>query len=163
MSQNTSSFLLGGEKVPAAKFKEIGDEHTLTITDKEMRQQTDYDTGEPLTFPNGDPRMQLQLTGTVEESEREGAEDDLRRRFYLKGESQKAAGEAVRAAGAKDLEIGGKLWMKYTADEKIAGSKKVKKLYKAAYKKPEGGTASAAFLGTGTGPASSPDSNDPPF
>lgn len=157
MSVDMSSFLLGGS-VPAAKFESIGTEHTLTITDEpELRQQTDYDSGEPLTWSDGKPRMQLVITGTVDESERTGSDDDLLRRLYVKGELQKAVGQALRDAGAKTIETGGKLWVKYTGDGQAEKKKNPPKLYKAAYKAPEKkAAAQASFLGSSDGPGDAP-------
>jgi hypothetical protein len=161
------SFLLGGTKVPSAKFEKVGDEYTLTITEEpELKQQTDYDDGTPLVWADGSPRLQLVVTGQIDESQRDGGDDDGMRRYYLKGESQKAAGQALRDAGVKTLAINGKLWMKFTGEEK--NGKKVKKLYKAAYKAPEQ-SATSDFLGTGgsetsmRAPAGKADDSAPPF
>lgn len=162
MTQSMEGFLLGGTKIPSLKYdSDAKTEHTLTITDEpELRQQTDFDSGEPLTFSNGDPRMQLVVTGTVDESERIDPEDELLRREYIKGEKQKAVGAALREAGAKTLEVGGKLWIKCLGEEKIAGTRKSKKLYKAAYKKPDKAAAAqasqASFLGNADGDGSAP-------
>lgn len=159
MSQDVSSFLLGGSAAPALKFPTVGTEHTLTIIEPpELRDQTDFQTGELLTWKDGTPRKQLVVTGTVDESQREGSDDTLERRLYIKGQMQKAVGEAVREAGERDLKVGGKLWVKYTGDGQAERGKNPPKQYAAKYKAPEG--SSAAFLGAGGGAA---DSSAPPF
>lgn len=167
MAQDMSSFLLGG-KIESLKYPTVGTEHTLTITDEPyLDQQKDFDTGDPLFWDDRtdlppekrEPRMQLVLTGTVDESERLNAEDDLMRREYLKGEKQKAVGQAMRDAGAKAIEIGGKVWIKYTGDGTATGRKNPPKLYKSAYKAPEAkAAAQASFLGSSAG-----TDDDPPF
>lgn len=156
-----SGFLLGG-KVPALKFATVGTEHTITVTDEpELRQQTDFDSGEPLFWDDArtQPRMQLVITGEVDESAREGGDDDGLRRLYVKGELQKAMGQALRESGAKTIEPGGKVWVRYTGDGTASGRKNPPKLYKAAYKAPEAKAAAAAsFLGSNDG-----DGSKPPF
>lgn len=161
MTQSMEGFLLGGTKIPSLKYDpDAKTEHTLTVTDEpELRQQTDFDSGELLFWPNGDPKMQMVVTGRVDESERDGVDDDLLRREYLKGDKQKAAGQALRDAGATTIEPGGKLWIKCTGREAIPGTKKSKNLYKAAYKAPDAKVAAqASFLGSSDG-----DSSSPPF
>lgn len=159
MTQSMEGFLLGGTKTPGLKYDpDAKTEHTLTITEEpELRQQTNFEDGSPEFWPNGDPRMQLVVTGTVDESERIDSDDDLQRREYIKGEKQKAVGAALREAGAKTLEPGGKLWIKCLGREKISGTNKTKNLFKAAYKKPDPAqSAQASFLGNADGPGDAP-------
>lgn len=93
------------------------------ITEMEVKQQTDIMDGSPKTWDNGDPQMQLVIT-----IQTDGIaitdDDDGKRRFYVKG--SKTAGSksmhdavlsAVKASGAKALEIGGHLKVKFTGTE----------------------------------------------
>jgi hypothetical protein len=164
MSQDTSTFLLGGSAAPALSFPTVGTAHTLTIIEPpQLKERTNFQTGEIERWNDGNPKMQLVVTGKVDESERDGEDDTLERRLYIKGQMQKAVGSAVREAGAKDLLVGGVLWVKYTGDGKAERGKNPPKQYEAKYKAPEAGTAS--FLGTDTpkaGGGKAPD-NDPPF
>jgi hypothetical protein len=159
MTQSMEGFLLGG-KIAALKFPSVGTEHTLTVTDEpELRQQTDFDSGAPLFWDDKEtqPRMQLVITGEVDQAAREGVDDDGLRRLYVKGELQKAMGQALREAGAKSIEVGGKVWVKYTGDGTATGRKNPPKLYKAAYKAPEAkAAAQASFLGSSDGPGDAP-------
>jgi hypothetical protein len=162
MSQDASTFLLGGSAAPALKFPSVGTEYTLTIIEKpELRERTNFQTGEVERWSDGNPKMQLVVTGTVDESHREGSDDTLERRLYIKGQMQKAVGEAVREAGERDLKVGGKLWIKYTGDGQAERGKNPPKQYKSAYKAPEAG--SAAFLAGNDEGAGAKRDDSPPF
>lgn len=108
-----NAFLMGGGGAKSAKFTTIGDTVGGRITaEPTVQQQTKYKTGEPLFFDNGDPKMQLVVK--VQTDLREDAEDDGVRALYLKGgfkrdTTQKAVADAVRAAGAQGLSVGGEL------------------------------------------------------
>jgi len=63
MSQqyDANAFLMG-TGIPSAKFPTVGTTVTGTIVrEPELQQQTDFDTGEPLTWPDGRPRMQVRV------------------------------------------------------------------------------------------------------
>jgi hypothetical protein len=62
------------------------------ITDVEKRQVTDFVTGEPQTWPNGDAKWQFVFSGTDPDT---GDET----RFFCKGFQLGAVKEALRAAG----------------------------------------------------------------
>lgn len=111
-------FLLGGEAIPSAFSKDdpIGTRRGGRITERpELRQQTDFDTNAPLTWDDGSPRMQLVVT--VQTDQRNSGEDDGRRRFYVKGDLQKATREALRATNAPGLEAGGLYFVTRTGQD----------------------------------------------
>lgn len=151
MTLDPNDFLMsGGGGVPAFSFGGLGAPPgagiTGKITDLQTSQQTDFDTREPLTWPNGDPKMQLEITlqTTLQDSTIE--DDDGRRRVFIKGKGMtEATRDAVLAVGAKGLEIGGTFTITYTHETKLPGTKKSYREYKATYERPN---ASAAFLGT---------------
>lgn len=151
MSTNTNDFLLGGGGA-SAKFETIGDTVTGTVTSQEVRQQTDIMTGDPLTWPNGDPRMQLVVTLQTTLSDDE--DDDGIRNLYVKGSKKAgskslhdAVASAVRNARAKSLEEGGTLTVKYVGDEPSqTRGFSPRKLYEGTYASPDKAAASAAFL-----------------
>lgn len=58
-----------GSSAPAWKAEAIGDRISGALVNAEMRQQTDFDTGKPLTFDDGNPRTQLVLTIATDEGE----------------------------------------------------------------------------------------------
>lgn len=118
MSINTdpNALLMGGGK--SFGFEAIGDKIAGTVVSAEASQQTDMDTGQPATWPDGKPKMQVVVTLQTELDEEPG--DDGQRRVYLKGSkptsSMGAVKAAIKAAGASGIEVGGKLQIAYTGD-----------------------------------------------
>lgn len=116
---DANQFLMGGGG-RSAKFANIGDKIDGEIIRTEVTQQTDLATGEPKTWKDGNPMMQLVVT--LQTDQHEDDEDDGVRRLFAKGSgrnSKTAVGAiraAVQAAGAKTLEVGGRLQMAYTGD-----------------------------------------------
>jgi hypothetical protein len=129
-----NAWLMGGG-APSARFEHPGDTVSGSITDKpDLRQQTDFTSGEPLFWPNGDPRMQLVVTLATELRDATVVDDDGTRRVYVKGNLQKAVQQAVRTAGAPGLEVGGVLTVTYTGDgEAKQRGMSPPKLYSASY------------------------------
>lgn len=121
-------FLLGGggptRKGRSASFLQIGASITGTISDRpEVRQQNDPETGLPKTWPDGNPIWQIvvPLQTTLRSTEIE--DDDGVRYLYVAGSKKPesrsmhvAVAEAVRAAGAGQLEVGGQLTVTYTGN-----------------------------------------------
>lgn len=106
------------------KPEEIGDTIEGTIDSIKRVQQTDFQTGEPLTWSNGDPRMQTVVELVTDL--RDGDDDDGKRSVWLKGgnnfeaahgsgfSGERALLEAAKAAGVKSIEEGSKLTVKMT-------------------------------------------------
>lgn len=103
--------LLTGGGGRSAKFENPGDIVAGEVTALRTTQQTDID-GTPKFWDNGDPRWQVVVslqTGLTED-----ADDDGIRNLYVKGgmktpTMQKAVSDALRGAGVKILEEGGRL------------------------------------------------------
>jgi hypothetical protein len=158
-------FLMGGG-ASAAKFETVGDSISGTIAESpEVRQQTDIATNEPVFWPSGDPKMQLIVT--LQTKEREGVDDDGKRRVYVKGKSlTEAVREAVKQTGAKGLEVGGSLTVTYTGDGTASQRGfNPPKLYSATYGRPDTTAASGDFLGVqqpAAAPAPAPAPAAPP-
>lgn len=143
--QDTNDFLFGGGG-KAAKFETIGDTVEGTITDATISQQTDMETNQPLTWPDGSPRMQLVVT--LQTNERIDDNDDGVRRVYAKGgryEVASGAGtslkdaiaDAVRKSGARSLDEGGTLKIGYSGEgKKTNRGFSAPKLYRAVYTAP---------------------------
>ena len=113
-------FLMGGGGAPSAftKHDGIGVRRGGKIVERpELRQQTDFKSGDPLFWPDGNPRMQLVVTVQTELRDPTNPDDDGKRRHFIKGNLQKAVREAVQAAGAKGLEVGGSLFVTRTGQE----------------------------------------------
>lgn len=156
MSITPDDFLMAGGGVPSAKFERPGASVTGTIADLQVRQQTDVRTREPLTWPNGDPKMQLVVTLNTTQRDPTIEDDDGQRRIYVKGKRlTDATRDAVKTVGAKGLEIGGTLTVTYVRDGQAAGvGISPPKEYSVTYQRPN---TSGDFLGTGAAaPAAAP-------
>jgi len=141
-----NDFLLGGSG-KAFEFEEIGSTVAGVITDMKKRQQTDFQSGAPLFWTDGSPRMLLAIT--LQTDLRESDDDEGLRNVYLRGgnftavkgkgtSSLVAVKDAVKRSGAADgIQVGGKLTIQYSG-EGPAPSKgmNASKLYTASYQPP---------------------------
>ena len=109
-----TKFVMGGGAT-AASFKKAGDSVNGIIADMVEKTQTDFDTGEPLAWPDGNPRNHLVVTLLTEEKDDE--DDDGLRRLYVKGNLQRAIREAVIKSGSRTIADGGVLTVTYTGDD----------------------------------------------
>jgi hypothetical protein len=91
--------LSGGAK--GAKFEKPGDTITGIVDEVLVRQATEYGTGKPQTFDNGDPREQIVVIIRAEGLTPEDENDDLFRAIYIKGwgQQRRAFIQAVRDGG----------------------------------------------------------------
>lgn len=152
-NQSADAFLLGGGG-KSATFENVGDSITGTVESTEVRQQTDISTGDPQTWPNGDPKMQLVVT--LQTGQREDADDDGLRSLYVKGSKKPgsrsmhdAVASAVRSSGAKGLEAGGTLTVTHDGEEPSSTRGfNPRKLYSAQYVAPDKAAQTGDFLGT---------------
>lgn len=113
-AMDPNAILMGGGGGPTWKFDAEGVRKVGTIAaPPTARQETEYDPnnpggGAPKFFPSGDPIMGIVVE--VQTDERDGADDDGTRTWYVEGKRLKdALRAAVRAAGANGLEVGGKV------------------------------------------------------
>jgi hypothetical protein len=147
MTISANDLLMGGG-MASAKFPTIGTKVTgRIIRDPEARQQTDIQTGDPLTFANGDPRMQIVVQLATDERDASIDDDNGDRALYIKGNMLNAVREAVRRAGAKGLEVGGTLTIVYSGDgEAKTRGFNAPKLYTASYTPPSAEAANNVLL-----------------
>jgi hypothetical protein len=157
---SAQDFLMSGGGAKSAKFSTVGTSVTGPIVrEPEVAQQTEFGTGRPLFWDDGKPRNQLVVQ--IQTDQRDDADDDGVRAIYIKGKSlTNAVREAVKAAGAPGLEVGGVLTVTYVGDGK-ADRGMPPKLYTAAYRRATAQAANA-FLAAGepapaAGPPSQPD------
>jgi hypothetical protein len=123
---------LSRDSAPAAKFETIGDTVKGKVLSAEKRQQTDYGTGAPKFYDNGDPMWEVVITIASADAD----DDDNRRRIFARGALLKAVREALKEAESK-LEVGGELTVRYTADgEPPKKGFNAPKLFKAKYVAP---------------------------
>ena len=156
MSNEATDFLMSsGSK--AAKFNEIGDTIEGQITDAVVSQQTDMESNQPLTWPDGSPRNQLVIT--LQTDLRDGDDDDGLRRVFCKGGKYEAAegtgtslkdavADAVRKAGARSLDVGGTLKVGFTGlGKKTNRGYSAPHLYRATYTAPVKSVAASDLWG----------------
>ena len=100
----------------SAKFEAVGDTVVGIVQHVEIRQQTDIKTGDPLVWPDGNPRNQLVIQLQTEERDPEDDADDGARNLYVPIPSamRTAIADAIRRAGAKGVESGMKFGVKFT-------------------------------------------------
>jgi hypothetical protein len=129
--------LFTGGGAPAASFAAIGDSISGTIVNAEARQQTDFDSGEPLTWDNGDPRMEVVLTLSTKLRDPEIEDDEGERRLFCRGQMLTAMRGAVKKAKDKKPRIGGRITVTYSEDgeQKKKGFNKPK-LFTVVYEPP---------------------------
>jgi hypothetical protein len=132
---SVEGFLSGGGAV-SAKFPEPGATIKGTIEEAAVSQQTDLD-GKPRVWDDGNPRQQLVVTLTTDERDSTIDDDNGARRVFIKGQMLTALKDALKKAGAKSIEVGGTLAIKYTGDgtpTKVGFN--APKLYVCQYKQP---------------------------
>ena len=155
--QDADDFLMA-ESTPSAfrKHHTLGTVIQGTILSKNVRPQTDYGTGKNKFYEDGNQAMQLVVviqtelreqildpkTGNVKVTQEN---DNGQRAVYIKGQMKAATRDAVRAVGARGLELGGTLAVKWDS-EKPSGKGNPIKVYKVRYSPP--GTAPVAQKAT---------------
>lgn len=144
MSDDINEFLMGGGG-KAFEFGAFGDTVTGDIVDMKKRQQTDFQTGAPAFWNDGNPKMMLVVTLQTDIQEDEG-DEGLRNVFLrggnytaLKGKgtaSLVAVKDAVKKSG-KPIEIGGRLTLQFSGEGAApAKGMNPSKLYTALYQPP---------------------------
>lgn len=105
------------------------------IVGLDMQQQRDIKDNSLKFWNDGNPMMQLRVVLQTELHDDDN--DDGQRAIYVKGEMQKAVRDAIRNAGASQIEVGGTLAVQYTGDgEKTSPAFNPPKLYRAQYQPP---------------------------
>ncbi len=113
---SANEFLMGSGAA-SAKFETIGTECVGTIVKEPVvQQQTDITTGEPKYWSDGKPREQLQVVLATQQRDPSDPHDDGHRALYVRGELTKAVRAAIRASGAKGIEVGGTMTVTYTGN-----------------------------------------------
>jgi hypothetical protein len=145
MSIDPNDFLNQGG-VPSARFTRPGEWAEGEVRSTEVVQQRDYDTGVPLTWDDGNPKLQLVVTVATAERDPKVPDDDGLRKLYAKGNMLMAIRQAVRRSNA-ELRPGGWLKVTYTGDgESKKRGMNPPKLYTAEYR--PGPVAVDALIGT---------------
>jgi len=106
--------LLMGSGIKSIKWKDHQIGHTVIGTICEppkVEQMKKYQSDELDFWPSGDPKMQIIVT--LQTELRDDGEDDGRRRLYIEPRMMTCVRNAVKAAGAKGLEVGGRLAIRW--------------------------------------------------
>ncbi|AJK27386.1 hypothetical protein PBI_KRATIO_57 [Mycobacterium phage Kratio] len=154
---NASKQFLAGGGAPTAKFpnQAYGTVNGgRIIAEPVVEQQRDYDTGKPLTYEDGNPKLQMVVTIQTDLRDPSIADDDGKRRLFVRSGMRAAVQKAVQAAGVDYLAVGGELHVTYTHDDGRA------KQYVAVYTPPNesqsflaGGAPAAAAAPAAVAPA----------
>ncbi|AXQ53081.1 hypothetical protein SEA_RANDO14_61 [Mycobacterium phage Rando14] len=147
---NASQAFLAGGGAPTAKFPSYGTRNGgRIIAEPTVEQQRDYDTGKPLTYEDGNPKLQMVVTIQTDQRDPSIKDDDGVRRLFVRSGMRAAVQRAVQAAKVDYLAVGGELWVEYTHDDGRA------KQYTATYTPPNEGANfladSAPVVSTATG------------
>ena len=124
----------------SATFPKIGAQISGVIArEPELRQQTDFEDRTKLkVWDDGSPMLQIVVILATDERDPDDEEDNGQRGLYLKGNMLQAVQKAVKEAGAKGLQVGAKLAVKFVkeGDQPKKGLAKPK-LYVAKYEAPD--------------------------
>lgn len=142
--------LIMGTSSPSFSFNYRGDKIVgKVITEPKAVQQTVYNpnaTVKELAFwPSGDPKMQVVFQVETGWRNYEGINSPDRtkpdngvRTIYLKGKHmEKATADAIRAAGADWIEVGGMISFEYTGDDLTSKAGIKPKLFAVKYRSPD--------------------------
>lgn len=165
MSQNPDDFM-DGAAVHSASFKGMPPiTHAGEIVEPpELVQQRDYDSNEPLAWPDGRPKMMLKVVIQTDQRDPQDPDDDGKRGIYLRYKMKDAVQEAIKKAGQKGApKMGGWLSLTYYADDVAAkrGRNEPPKLYRAEYRPPDPWANDADGWG-GAQPQGAPQGPPPP-
>lgn len=132
--------LLNGSGPPSFKFENIGDTVKGVITALATSQVTDFTSGEPKHYNDGNPIMQIVIT--LRQA------DDEEVRIFCKPSAKVAIREAVQKAGADGLAEGGRLALQYSGNEPASKpGLNPKKLFTAEYQAPVASVSATDLLG----------------
>ena len=93
-------FLQGG--APGASFDSVGDKWNGAVCFYEKTQQTDYETGTPVTWDDGNPKWMLHVDIQTDVRDEENIPgDDGVRRLYVRGNMLTAFRKALRSSGVR--------------------------------------------------------------
>lgn len=135
MTTEANAFLMGGGGGRSATFENVDDRVWGVIMAADVRQQTKFQTNEPMVWNDGRPRMQLVVTLLTEL--RDDDEDDGLRKLYVRGQMQQAVQKAVIKAGAPGIAEGGRLLVQFVGvDEPKQKGMNGAKRYFAKYEPP---------------------------
>jgi hypothetical protein len=140
ITQDANSFLMGSS-ARGFKFTEPGDKVSGRIVSLDMQQQRDFSTGKPKFWNDDENQPMMQLRIILQTELADDKDDDGQRAVYVKGEMQKAVKAALAESGAKQIEEGATLRVKFTGLGAKEGNLNAPKLYQAQYEPPAQGVS----------------------
>lgn len=121
--------------VKSFKFDQPNTTAKGPIFSLDMQQQRDIKDNSLKFWNDGNPMMQLRVV--LQTELRDDDNDDGQRAIYVKGEMQKAVRDAIRNAGASQIEVDGVLAVQYIGDgERTNPAFNPPKLFRAQYQPP---------------------------
>lgn len=133
MDPNT--FLMG-VAIPSFRFEQPGATVSGRVVNRETRLQTVFGTNEVKKWPSGDPMYQLVVHIQTSQRDPMIENDNGVRAIYIKGKQfTDATRDAVRAAGAQGVEVGGMIAVTYTGDDFASKAPIKPKQYAVQYQK----------------------------
>jgi hypothetical protein len=163
-TRDANSVLFGGGGAPAHAWHSIGDVCEGEIVALDTTQQRDIrDKSKLVLWPDGTPKMVALVTLKTAQRNPEIEDDDGERTLWVSGKYLTAAvREAVKAGGARLLDIGGYLSVVYVGDGEAQVGFNAPRLFTATYRKPAPGAVAAnAALGVQQ-PVQQPVQQQPP-
>lgn len=138
MTQTDATAFLMSAGAPSFKWgKTPGTTIRGTILDLQMQQQRDPQKQTPKFWDDGNPMMQLRVTLQTDLRDPEINDDDGKRCIYVKGAMQGAVRDAIKAAGASAIEVGGMLSVRFESyGPKATAAFEPPRLYRAKYEAP---------------------------
>lgn len=129
--------LFSGSGAPAFKFDQIGDSVTGVITSLDVRQQTDFESGELKFWDDGKAMMEVVITLATALRDPNVDDDEGERRVFCRGAMLTALKGAVHKVKAQKPAIGGRVTITYSdlGEVKKRGFN-APKLYTVAYEAP---------------------------
>jgi hypothetical protein len=113
IDQAVNESLTGGGKSYSWKDAPINTVHKIKITGAKMVQRTEFNKKTPLFWPDGNPQMQIAVTGETDERDPDEPGDDGMRTEYFFGQKHAELRAELKRQSTK-LEIGGVLKVKLT-------------------------------------------------
>lgn len=128
--------LKGGAK--SASFPTIGTSFSGTVISAEVKQSSNFDTGELETWDDGRPKNNIVVTIQTDVRDPEVEHDDGVRGVYIKtwGDNFRALKKAVRESGDDDIHEGGTFTATYVSDGPKPKKGYAPKLFSYTYTKP---------------------------
>lgn len=139
-------------------FDNVGDTVTgYVVAEPEEMDQTDQDTGEVKTWANGQAKKVWKIRLLTELRDPDDPFDEGERTIWIKWKSLDAVRKAVRAAGAKDIEVGGKLQLCFSDETPMGRGKNPAKEWTARYAPPPPGSKSSGLMDSGSTKKAAPE------